>query len=178
MTAMETFSTQLWKFENDQRGTALIELAVVLPILLAICLGVFEFGNAIYTRHLIENGIRDAGRYIAGLPYDSTKSALLAANKTAAMNIALTGTSTTNTNYRVSYWNPSAAGFVFNVAYPTVANGPTSCGTTRCYRGPDTITMVTVSTDIPYQGLGFLGYFGLSNLTMHVEHEERLFGVR
>ena len=177
-TAMKMLSAQMRRLGSDQGGTALIELAVVLPVLLAISLGVFEFGNAIYTRHLIENGVRDAARYIAGIQYDNPNCVIPTANQTAAKYIALTGFANSNTNYRVSYWNPSAAGFVFSVNCTTAANGPTSCGTTQCYRGPSTIQMVTVSTDIPYQGLGFMGYFGLGTLTMHVQHEERLFGGR
>lgn len=165
-------------FRNDQRGAAYIEMAVVMPVLLSICLGVFEFGNAIYSRHLIENGVRDAARYVAGIQYNNPGCVIPQANKDAAKYIALTGFSNTNTNYRVSFWNPSATGFAFAVACTTAANGPTSCGSKQCYRGPSTIQMVTVSTDIPYQGLGFMGYLGLGTLTMHVQHQERLFGGR
>ena len=53
-------------FGKDQRGVAMIEMAAVLPVLLAIGLGVIEFGNAIYSKHLITNGVRDGARYAAG----------------------------------------------------------------------------------------------------------------
>ncbi len=178
MIVMKAFSHAGRRFKQDQHGTALIELAVVLPVLLLICLGVFEFGNAIYTRHLIENGVRDAARYIAGIQNNNPNCVIPTANQTAAKYIALTGFSTSNTNYRVSYWNPLATGFAFSVICTKAANGPTSCGSSKCYRGPDPIQMVTVSTDVPYQGLGFMGFLGLGTLTMHVQHEERLFGGR
>ena len=54
------------EFGNDERGAAIIEMAVILPVLLAIGLGVIEFGNVIYSQHLIFNGVRDGARYAAG----------------------------------------------------------------------------------------------------------------
>ncbi len=178
MTTMTAFSPNIRSFKNDQSGTALIELAVVLPILLAISLGVFEFGNAIYGRHLIENGVRDAARYAAGL-----KSSIADGDvKCIALTGGIQGGNCTpgtspscTTTCRVAWWNNAST---ITVTPTPVPNGPTSCGTTQCYRGPDPIMLVTVSTDVPYAGLGFLGYFGLSNLTMHVQHEERLYGIR
>ena len=52
---------------SDQRGTSTIELAIVLPVLFTIGLGMFEFGYLIYNYHLINVGVRDAARYAAGL---------------------------------------------------------------------------------------------------------------
>ena len=187
MAVMKAFSIHVFRLKNDQRGTALIELAVVLPVLLAICLGVFEFGNAIYGRHLIENGVRDGARYAAGLPH-STVAEINTAT-TYAENIALTG-AISGGSLRVSWWDPLNAVVAnrkgtISVTFPPVPITKTNyCGTATnpayC-RGADAthqINLVTVYTDVPYAGLGFLGYFGLSNLTMHVEHVERLFSVR
>ena len=158
---------------GDERGSAILELAVVLPVFLTIALGVFEFGNLIYSWHLIHNGVRDGARYVAGLPYDAANSTLLSANLAKAQNITARGVDTGGSN-RVSWWAPSTVG----VAYSTVANGPTDCSGTRCYRGGDSITLVTVSTSVAYQPLGFLGFLGLNAITLTSSHEERLFGVR
>lgn len=156
----------IWQdWRGDTRGTAMLEMAVVLPVLLAIGLGVFEFGNLIYKYHLITVGIRDGARYAAGLPAGSADA--------AAKNIATTGVVSGGTN-RVADWIPNDV----IVSYSTVANGPTSCGSVKCYRGGDNITMVTLSTSETYQDLGFLGYFGLGPITLNVSHQERLFGVR
>ena len=170
-------------FNNDQRGTALIELGVVLPILLAICLGVFEFGNAIYSRHLIENGVRDGARYAAGLVANDATA------MSNAKNIALTG-AISGGSLRVSWWDPlnvvvanrKGTIAVTYTAVPTTKTNYCGTATNPAYcRGADAthqIYLVTVSTDVPYSGFGFLGYFGLSNFSMHVEHVERLFSVR
>lgn len=47
-----------------QKGVAAIELAIVLPLLLAIFLAVTEFGRAIYTYNTIAKSARGAARYL------------------------------------------------------------------------------------------------------------------
>ena len=150
---------------SDDRGVAMVEMAVVLPVLLAIGLGVIEFGNLIFSRHLIENGVRDGARYAAGLPYNTAAA--------AAKNIAQTGVTGGGTSYRVSWWNNPS---MVNVVYTTVTNIDGSGN--KLYRGGDTIPLVTVSTSVIYPSLGLLGYFGLGPITLSASHEERLFGVR
>jgi hypothetical protein len=79
---------------------------------------------------------------------------------------------------RVSWWAPSTV----SVSYENFANGPTGCTyngvQTRCYRGGDNIVVVTVSTSVDYEPLGFLGFLGLGDITLTTSHQERLFGVR
>jgi Flp pilus assembly protein TadG len=163
----------LRKTGDGESGHAILELAVVLPVFLTIALGVFEFGRLIYSQHLIQNGVRDAARYVAGLQYDAADADLLDANLAKTQNIATRGVDTGGTN-RVSWWAPSTV----SVTYSDVANGPTECEGVRCYRGGDTIVVVTVSTDVAYSPLGFLGFLGLDSITLSSTHQERLFGVR
>jgi Flp pilus assembly protein TadG len=161
------------KILGNENGSTILELAIVLPVFLTIALGVFEFGRLIYSYQLIQNGVRDGARYVAGLTYDAGNATLLGNNLTAAQNMAARGVATGGSN-RVSWWAPSAV----SVTYTNNANGPTSCGTTRCYRGGDTIVTVTVSTSVAYQPLGFLGFLNLGTITLRSSHQERLFGVR
>ncbi len=176
------------KLDTDKSGAALLEVSVVLPVVLSISLGVIEFGNAIYSQHLIFNGVRDAARYVAGLPQaNSAGASLVAANNIAAQNIAVWGTnapspvdtcnnsSTTamkNTR-RVSWWCDRST---VAISYtPTVNDNGLG---TKLYRGGATIQTVTLTATVPYKTLGFLSYFGLSTPTLIVSHTERLYGVR
>src|SRR6266446_3063324 len=52
----------LWR---NGEGSALIEGAIIMPLLLILVLGVFEFSWLIDQQHLISSGIHDAARYIA-----------------------------------------------------------------------------------------------------------------
>lgn len=50
--------------KNKQRGVAMVELAIVLPLLLAICFAITEFGRAIYTYDTLAKSARGAARYL------------------------------------------------------------------------------------------------------------------
>ena len=149
---------------GDRDGTSVIELAVLLPVLFTLGLGMFEFGNLIYRYHLIAVGVRDAARYASGLPQGT--------QDTKAKNIAVWGLVTATGAKRVPWWNTSNV----TVTYRNVANDDGSGN--KLYRGGANITMVTVSTSVPYQGLGFLSTLGLGPITLAARHEERLYGVR
>ncbi len=170
---MKTLRTRLKRLQNDDSGMSIIELAVVLPVLLTIGLGAMEFGNMIYRQHLIVNGVRDAARYASGRAYDVANTSQTAAVTTATQNIATTGTLTGGTN-RISWWAPGTV----TVTYATIANGATSCGSTRCYRPIGDVPVVTVSTSVAYQPLGYLGYLGRGSITLTASHQERVIGVR
>ena len=184
---------QINKLAADKSGAALLEVAVVIPVVLSIGLGVIEFGNAIYSQHLIFNGVRDAARYVAGLPQtnadDTINAALVASNITAGKNIAVWGTktnaasdtcgsgstSTMISSRRLNWWcAPSNVA----VTYTSFANDDGTAAHNKIYRGGTTIQTVTVTATVPYQSLGFMSYFNLAEPTFSLSHTERLFGVR
>lgn len=55
------------KSYSSERGQALLETAMVLPIVLLIAVGIFEFGRAFQTWQILTNGAREGAR-IAVLP--------------------------------------------------------------------------------------------------------------
>src|SRR4051812_43036755 len=77
---------------KSQRGVALLEFAITLPLLLAICFGITEFGRAIYTYNTLAKSARDAARYL------TTQAPGNAAAWASAKNLAV-------------YGNPSGTGF-------------------------------------------------------------------
>jgi Flp pilus assembly protein TadG len=170
---MKTLWAKLNRLRKDNSGLSVIELAVVLPVVMTIGLGVMEFGNLIYRQHLIINGVRDAARYASGRPYDAANATQTATITSAAQNIATTGAVSSGTN-RISWWGSGTV----SVTYTTIANGATSCGSTRCYRPIGDVPVVTVSTSVAYQPLGFLGFLGLNAITLTASHQERVIGVR
>lgn len=52
---------------HNQRGTALLEAAITIPILLLISVGIFEFGRAYQTWQVLTNAAREGAR-VAILP--------------------------------------------------------------------------------------------------------------
>ena len=51
--------------KKSQKGVALIEFALVLPLLLVLTFIVTEFGRALYQYNILVKGARDAVRYLS-----------------------------------------------------------------------------------------------------------------
>lgn len=56
------------KNSRNEKGQAMVEMAIVLPILLLVLFGIIEFGWIFYNKLSVENGTREAGRY-TGIHY-------------------------------------------------------------------------------------------------------------
>ncbi len=65
---------------TNERGAALLETAITLPLILFICVGVFEFGRAFQTWQVITNASREGARkaVINGNNADQVKAAVIA----------------------------------------------------------------------------------------------------
>ena len=55
----------LSKFWRDCRGNAIIETALMLPLLIAILAGITEFGWSFYQASALERGLRAGATYAA-----------------------------------------------------------------------------------------------------------------
>jgi Flp pilus assembly protein TadG len=152
----------LWR---DSEGSALIEGALVVPILCTLVFGVFEFSWLFYQQHLISTGIRDAARYIARTsnPNDITI-------QTGAKNLATTGAIDGNTARVSGWWTHDV-----NITYASVDN-PVGVDGLTPFRGGAVIRSVTVSTTFAVPSLGFFGFLGLKPPAFTVSHQERVTG--
>jgi hypothetical protein len=152
----------LWR---DNEGSALIEGAILLPLLLTFVLGVFEFSWLFDQQHLISTGIHDAARYLArsANPNDVT------IQKDAKI-LATTGSIDGNAP-RVRGW----AMRDINITFASVDNPVGANGLTR-FRGGSVIQSVTVSTTFTVPSLGFFGILGLKPPAFTVSHQERVIG--
>lgn len=57
------------------RGQALVEIAILLPILLIMILASFDFGRALYTKIVTTNAAREGANYISRNDADKTNCA-------------------------------------------------------------------------------------------------------
>jgi Flp pilus assembly protein TadG len=73
-----------------QSGVALIELALLIPLLLVMTFVVTEFGRAIYQYNTITKSVRDAARYL------TTQTP--GTHVTEAQNLVVYGTTTAGSN--------------------------------------------------------------------------------
>ncbi|RII27808.1 MAG: hypothetical protein CXR31_06160 [Geobacter sp.] len=57
----------------NSKGQTIVETAIILPILLILVLGIFEFGRAMYVKNTLNNAARAGARAAVVLPlYDAT----------------------------------------------------------------------------------------------------------
>lgn len=68
--------------KRRSRGQAMVELALVLPILLLILMGVFDFGRAVFAYNSLSNAAREGARVaivdqtdVGGIPVGATEAA-------------------------------------------------------------------------------------------------------
>lgn len=60
--------------KNKQSGVAIVEFALVLPLLLILTFITTEFGRALYQYNILTKSVRDAARYLSvQIPGDTTK---------------------------------------------------------------------------------------------------------
>jgi Flp pilus assembly protein TadG len=152
----------LWR---NSEGSALVEGALVLPILCMLVFGVFEFSWLFYQQHLISTGIRDAARYLART---ATPNDLMI--QTGAKNLATTGAIDGNTARVGGWWTRDVDITYASVDNPVGVNGLTP------FRGGAVIQSVTVSTSFAVPSLGFFGLLGLKPPAFTVSHQERVIG--
>ena len=111
---------QWMRWRRDDRGTALIEMAFTLPLLLLISIGIIDFGRAFQTWQILTNAAREGAR-VAVLPgySDSMVSARVQQYVQAGvLDAGVTPTVTIQRTVAVSYGTGTATGSKVIVSYP------------------------------------------------------------
>ena len=170
---------------SDERGAALLEMALMLPFLFALIFGIFEFGNFFSQYQLVQSGARDAARYLSRVT-DTTSTSpcgasgcltpcdpLVLAEKVGnAQSIAVYGAIGGSTK-RVSWMGTGdiAVDYATVIANPMISGYPT-------YRGPTSgIRIIKVTATPTYSdAIGLLGAIGLGTIKISVQHQERCIG--
>jgi len=164
---MRNSMTLLQVLYGDTKGVAFLEFTLLFPLLLALSIGVFEFGRALQHHHVIDKAVRDAARYLARVPATcpsagTNNGTIDSAYITNARNLALTGRTSGGTPV-LNYWT-----------VPTSVAVNVDCvdNTTPTFRGADYMPIIRVTATVPYSDLGFLGVLGLGGFTFTVDHEQ------
>ena len=161
----------LKRLTQDDEGSALIEGAVVVPVLCVLLFGVYEFSWFFYRQHVISTGLRDAARYLARLPAPCNPASFTwSIDHASARNLATTG-SISGGAARVKGW--TAASVRLDC---TPIDNPIGAGGLSAFRGGPVIYVVTASTRFADPALGFFGFLGLKPPAISVSHSERVIG--
>ena len=155
----------LREFLSHESGAAAIEAAIIMPFLILLGAGVFEYGNVMYNQDLIQNGVRDAARYLTRVR-DLTDD-----EKTMAKQIALSSVGNAS-SAAASWWQADQ----IKITVTPIPNGTHPATGQRLYRSGDNVRVIRVETATSYPGMGMLRVLGRSSLTLSAAHEERYVG--
>jgi Flp pilus assembly protein TadG len=159
-----TLPARLRQLQRDTGGTALIELALLAPLLISLMCGLAEFGQVLRQYHVMQKGVQDAAHYLARAPSDPCAAGGPDANWATyvgeAKNLAIYGKTTSGTPLYKGWTSPAT------VAVPNPA----------CLANPRTngsqLPQITVTANAPYVDLGMLTVLGFGPITLRVSHQE------
>lgn len=154
------------RFLKDRKGAALVEFSLLAPVLILLMCGMGEFANAMRQYHIMEKGVRDAGRYLARVPM--TGCTVNGSAVTAARNLALTGRTSGGTYLLGSWTDPNSV---------TVSVAQCLDNTGGGYRGYPQMPVLEVTARAPYADLGMLTVLGLGSITLEVRHQQLWIGA-
>ena len=161
---------QVRRIANDEEGSALLEGAILVPVLFSLIFGVLEFSYYFYQQHLVATGVRDAARYLARVQDPNNATA-----QTIAQSLASTGSPTPGSSFRrVKGFDPGEVTFAVTPV-GNVAGG--ICGADPCRGFPNSLTRVTVTGSFTWAPLGFWTFLGFGSANVTVSHSERWIGT-
>lgn len=176
---LRMLSRILNRFRSDQRGTVIVEMSLVAPLMLLLSAGVFEFGNLIHDKLLMEAGLSDGARFAARCNSQLYTDAGLAAIDCAdlAKKIAVFGNVAGTPPARIKDWTTSDV--TISIADPTTCKNAVDPGTgTVLYLSTTSqVCIVTASGTYAYSSLDSIGLLSLVNITtvtLGASHQERL----
>jgi len=135
-----------FKSVRAQRGLAMVELALTLPLLVLLMLTFAEFGRMLFQYNSMEQASRDAGRYVASQAWNSTLG-------TVQLSTALIAQTRNVAVYGVPA-NPNG--------YPAAAPGLTTGNVTVSAVGTDHVRVSIAYTFVPVIGSSIPALFGSS----------------
>lgn len=147
------------RFARHRGAAAVVEFALLLPVLLLIMVVLIEAGRGISQMQTVERGLR-AGAMLAARsdwPLDGTA-------QTAVANLVKTGTTDGSGAFLVPGW--ADAGASLNITPTTTVIGGSTVG------------IIRLDAQVPYQELlpGMIGFFGLNQITLRASHEQVYIG--
>jgi Flp pilus assembly protein TadG len=155
----------LFSFFKSRRGAALVEFTLVAPIFIMLMCGLAEFSNALRQYHIMEKGVRDAGRYLARTPMAGCN--VNGGEAAAARNLALTG-HVAGGNFLLPTWtDPSTV---------TISIAQCVDNSSGAYRGRAQMPVIEVTARAPYVDLGMLSVLGFGAIQLEVSHQQLWIG--
>lgn len=104
MTVTRTHSTLLKRFRRDNRGAAMVEFAIIAPLLFALIFGIIDFGRVFFLYNNLTNAAREGARLGSVYPEDAGANVTTIRDATRArINDSNGSTATVNVTYQGAF---------------------------------------------------------------------------
>jgi Flp pilus assembly protein TadG len=105
---------------GNERGTALLETALTLPLILLVSVGIFEFGRAYQMEQVLTNAAREGARVavLPGSTADDVKSRVVSYLNSGQVPNASTASVVVTPNVSIAIGAGTASGSKVTVNYP------------------------------------------------------------
>jgi len=133
------------RFMRNQRGSALIETAITIPIVLLVSVAVFEFGRAYQTWQVLTNAAREGARVavIAGTTDQQVRTTV--SNYLTSGRLTNPGGATVNINRTVPFGDSTASSVTVNFPFSFIVLNPVARLVTRSATVGAPLTMQAVA---------------------------------
>ena len=165
-------AVSLWR---DDDGSALVEATIVMPLLISLFLGVFEFSWFFYNQQLVVSGSADAARYMTRIELtDGNRDPCAQKDQYGALytddaaNIATTA-QPPRAARRASAVGAQPMSTISCVSSAALENGGYADGSTS-------MTIIDVATRFADPSLGLFSSLGLKAPMLSFSHQERFIG--
>jgi len=156
----------LARFWRDRRGTALVEFAISLPLVLVIFATIVESGRTLFAYQAAIAGVRDASRYLGrAAPLDICDGGTLAAFSARVTQIVTYGAD----------GNSVLPGHV--TVDSVVSEHDCEPGDFRVSPVPVARVTATVSISLPFAGIFTLVGGTVPDITTTITDTSRIFGI-
>ena len=166
----------LRRLREDREGSVLVEGTILVPVLVTLFLGVFEFSWYFFSQQLVEMGVRDAARYLARVELTGTNTPCTQTDpdtgnlyEDEAANIAATGQRDSGGTARVKGWTAAKVAI-------TCLTSPALGGGSVYADGQSSMTIIYVTTTFADPTLGLFPALGLTTPSLSFTHQERYIG--
>lgn len=146
---------------RSNRATAAVEMALMLPIMLALLFGAFELGNYFMTEHVVVKAVRDGARYAARRPFADYPGCAPSNDLTeATRNVTRTGRIGSGGTPRFASWDDPESIDVTATCDDSWSGADKGIYVTS----PEGTPVVTVVATVPYTPL--FDRLGLASVTL------------
>ena len=161
---------------GNTHGSAAVEMAMVLPIMLALLFGAFELGNYFLTEHIVVKAVRDGARFAARRPINTDYVGCAPSNDLidATRNVTRTGQVGSDGTPRFASWDDGDS-----IEVTATCNSSWSGADNGIYvrNAPDGTPIVTVSATVPYTPLFDRLGFANVTLSLHAQSQAAVTGI-